>query len=215
MKLDTIIQKILPHDEKFYALLGESTQNLVSAAELMKKLAVSKTTAEREKLVTQITVLEHHGDNLTHKIFSELNATFVTPFDREDIHHLASSLDDVMDHIDGSASKVTLYKLKKCPPAMVKLTDILQLSIGELHRGVGLLRDLNRSDELQKVFHKVNEYENEADEVFGKTIAKLFEKEKDPIQIIKLKEIYMGLETATDKCEDAANVLEGIFIKHS
>jgi hypothetical protein len=163
----------------------------------------------------QINELEHFGDSISHQVFSELNATFVTPFDREDIHQLTSALDDIMDHMDGAASRISLYKIKKYPKSMLQLIDILQLSIAELRRGVGMLRDLNKTNELQRVFQKVNEYENNADTVFESGVARLFEKEKNAIQIIKLKEILVGLETATDKCEDAANVLEGIYIKHA
>jgi hypothetical protein len=215
MRFDSIIQKLIPHDEKFYSYFEESSQNLVNAAGLLKQLPAAKTDSERESLVMQIKELEHHGDNVTHKIFSELNSTFVTPFDREDIHQLASALDDIMDHMDGTAGRVTLYKLKKFPDTILRLIDILQLSITELQRGVSLLRDLNKSDELQRVFRKVNEYENQADTVFDHAVAALFEKEKDAMQVIKLKEALVGLETATDKCEDAANVLEGIYIKHA
>jgi uncharacterized protein len=215
MKFDKIIQRLLPHDESFYRFFNEAAQNLVNAVALLKELSVAKEASEREKLIMQIKELEHHGDNLTHQIFSELNSTFVTPFDREDIHQLTSALDDVMDHMDGTANRLTLYKIKKYPEAMIRLVDILQLSIGELHRGVGMLRDLNKANELQRVFQKVNEYENNADAVFENAVADLFEKEKDAIQVIKLKEILVGLETATDKCEDAANVLEGIYIKNA
>ena len=215
MKFDKIIQRLLPHDESFYKFFEEASQNLVNAVALLKELSVAKEGSDREKLIMQIKELEHHGDNLTHKIFSELNATFVTPFDREDIHQLTSALDDVMDHMDGTANRITLYKIKEYPEPMVRLIDILQLSIGELHRGVGMLRDLNKANELQRVFQRINEYENNADSVFEHGIADLFENEKDAIQIIKLKEILVGLETATDKCEDAANVLEGIYIKNA
>jgi len=215
MRFDRLIQRLLPQDEKFYAYFEESTQNLVNASVLLKELSVAKTASDREKLVVQIKELEHHGDNVTHNIFSELNATFVTPFDREDIHQLASALDDIMDHMDGTASRTILYKIKSYPETMLRLIDILQLSISELHHGVGLLRHLHKTEDLQRVFQKVNEYENNADTLFERGVADLFEKEKDPIQIIKLKEVLVGLETATDKCEDAANVLEGIYIKHA
>ena len=215
MKFDKIIQRLLPHDESFYKFFEEASQNLVNAVALLKELSVAKEGSDREKLIMQVKELEHHGDNLTHKIFSELNATFVTPFDREDIHQLTSALDDVMDHMDGTANRITLYKIKEYPEPMVRLIDILQLSIGELHRGVGMLRDLNKANELQRVFQKINEYENNADSVFEQGVADLFENEKDAIQVIKLKEILVGLETATDKCEDAANVLEGIYIKNA
>jgi hypothetical protein len=215
VKFDKIIQRLLPHDESFYKFFEEASQNLVNAVALLKELSVAKEGSDREKLIMQIKELEHHGDNLAHKIFSELNATFVTPFDREDIHQLTSALDDVMDHMDGTANRITLYKIKEYPEPMVRLIDILQLSIGELHRGVGMLRDLNKANELQRVFQRINEYENNADSVFEHGVADLFENEKDAIQIIKLKEILVGLETATDKCEDAANVLEGIYIKNA
>lgn len=214
MKLDRLIQILLPHDEKFYQFFEESASNLVNAAELFTGL-FEGTVADHENVVMKMHELEHHGDSVTHKIFAELNATFVTPFDREDIHTLASALDDIMDYIDGSASRFVLYKIETCPADIRKLVRILQDSVVELRQGVALLRDFRKSTELQKVFEKINEYENEADEIFQKAIAELFEHEKDAIKIIKLKEIYVGLETATDKCEDAANVLETLFIKHA
>lgn len=215
MKFDSFIRKLLPHDDKFFALLEESTSNLLNAVELLKQLAATNGQKEQDKLVTAINDLEHKGDSVTHKIFSELNATFVTPIDREDIHSLTSALDDILDHIDGSARRVSLYKIKRFPKEMVTLSDVLFRSIEELHRGVGFLRDLHQIDRLQDVFHKVNQYENEADAIFERAVADLFKREKNPIEIIKLKEVYVGLETATDKCEDAANVMEGIFIKHA
>jgi predicted phosphate transport protein (TIGR00153 family) len=213
MRLDRFIQVLLPHDEKFYSFFEESAQNLVNGTEALKRLG-NATDAERPKIVEEIHELEHLGDSVTHKIFAELNSTFVTPFDREDIHVLASKLDDVMDFIDGTAGRFVLYKLKNCPQEMKHLIDILHWSVGELKQGVALVRDLRKADQLQRVLEKVNEYENDADSVFEQAIAHLFEIEKDPVQIMKIKEIYVSLETATDKCEDAANVLESILIKH-
>ncbi|HWP81861.1 MAG TPA: DUF47 family protein, partial [Bacteroidota bacterium] len=170
---------------------------------------------EIQKIVKGIKDLEHQGDEITHKIFSELNATFVTPFDREDIHLLASALDDIMDHIDGSAARFTIYRLTKVPVDVAKLGDILHESILELQRGVGLLRNVHAYDDMQKVFLKVNEYENAADRIFEEAISRLFQKETNALRVIKLKEVFVGLETATDKCEDAANVLEAILIKQA
>jgi predicted phosphate transport protein (TIGR00153 family) len=215
MKLDRFIKFLLPHDETFFSLFEESAQNLSRAASTMKKLAAAKTKAEQEKYVREISDCEHAGDSITHKTFSELNGTFVTPFDREDIHLLASSLDEIMDQIDGSARRFYLYKLKKWPPDSIRLIEIIAKSIAELQRGITLLRNLQQIEELQKVFKTVNEYENEADTVFEEAMVGLFGKEKDPFQLIKLKEVYVGLETATDSCEDVANVLETIVIKHA
>ena len=215
MKFDKFVQNLLPHDDTFYKFFEDATQNLIQAAALLRKLVVEKEPTERDSLTMQIKELEHHGDSLTHQIFSELNATFVTPFDREDIHELTSAIDDILDHMDGTASRASLYKIKEFPESVVRLVDVLQLSIAELHRGVRMLRDINKANELQRVFQKINDFENNADDIFDNGVAELFDKEKDAIQIIKLKEVLVGLETATDKCEDAANVLEGIYIKHA
>lgn len=212
MRFDRFIQVLLPHDEKFYSFFEESAGILVKATLELKHLAGSP--AERKACVKAIQDLEHDGDDVAHKIFAELSATFVTPFDREDIHVLASALDDILDYIDGSAKRFELYKITSCPPSLLALIDILHLSTTELQRGIATLRDLRKAEKLQAILEKVNEYENEADTVFEGAIAELFEKEKDAIQIIKFKEIYVGLETATDKCEDVANVLESILIKH-
>jgi uncharacterized protein len=214
MRLDRLIQILIPHDEKFYTFFEESAQNVVNAAMILPGLYRS-VGPERERIMNEIHDFEHIGDNVTHKIFGELNSTFVTPFDREDIHLLASVLDDVMDYIDGSASRFVLYKVQRGPESIVELAEILQRQTKELQKGVSLLRDFRKSDELERVLQKINEYENEADAVFEKAIARLFDEERDPIQLIKLKEIYVGLETATDKCEDAANVLETFLVKHA
>lgn len=215
MKIDQFIRKLLPRDEKFFAMLEESTQNLVSASELLKRLAGTADRKNQRRIVEEIKDREHRGDTITHKVFSQLNATFVTPLDREDIHLLASALDDILDHIDGSAQRFVLYDIRKMPAPMIRLCDVLHLSIIELHRGIGLMRNLHDTERLEEVFQRVNQYENDADTIFDQTIADLFKREKNPISIIKLKEIYVGLETATDKCEDVANVLEGIVIKHA
>jgi len=215
MKIDQIIRSLLPHDENFYLLLEESAQNLLKAGVELKKLPSCKTQKQREEVASRIKDIEHDGDSITHKIFSELNSTFVTPLDREDIHELASALDDILDQIDGCTHRSAMYKVTRIPKAIPQLIDILILSMNELKNGVHLLRNLNEADKFQSSFQKVNEYENQADEIFDKAVADLFEKEKNAIQIIKMKEILVGLETATDKCEDAANVLEGILIKHN
>jgi predicted phosphate transport protein (TIGR00153 family) len=215
MKIDKFIKKLLPQDDHFYVLLEESAQNLVRAGTELKRLPLCGNQSEREEVAKKIKDIEHEGDSVTHRIFSELNSTFVTPMDREDIHELASALDDVLDHMDGCAHRFVMYKVTQAPKAVSQLIDVLILSINELKNGVYLLRNLNKTEAFQDTFKMVNEYENRADEIFDQAVADLFDKEENPIQIIKIKEIFVGLETATDKCEDAANVLEGILIKHN
>jgi len=215
MRIDTIIQKLLPRDDKFFVLLEQSAKNLVRAAVTLQKINTAKTLAERMAIAKELQDIEHEGDSLTHTIFSELNSTFVTPFDREDIHLLTSALDDICDYIDGAASRIVLYRLNKIPEPMKQLIDVIARSVVDLEKGVHLLRHLNRFDELREVFKSVNDYENQADTIFENAVAELFAKEKNPITLIKVKELLVGLETATDKCEDAANVLETILIKHN
>jgi hypothetical protein len=214
VKIDRLIQILLPHDEKFYKLFEESTRLLLKASITLRKISDADA-ATTHSIVKEIEDLEHQADEVTHKIYGELNATFVTPFDREDIHELASSLDDIMDFMNGTASRLTLYNVRVDSQYMRKLMEIIQKQVEVIGKGIPYLRDFKDSNSLQEVLQKVNEYENEADSVFELAVADLFENEKDVIELIKKKEILVGLETATDKCEDVANVLESILIKHA
>ncbi len=214
VKIDRLIQILLPHDEKFYSLFEEMTKLLLKASITLKRIPGSDR-VQTQAIMEEIEDLEHQADEVTHRIFGELNATFVTPFDREDIHQLASSLDDIMDYINGTSSRFVLYNVKGATQYMRKLMDIIQLQVEMVGKGVTYLRDFKNSQMLQEVLKKVNEYENDADTVFSLAIADLFENEKNAIELIKIKEIYTGLETATDRCEDVANVLESILIKHA
>ncbi|HEY9167772.1 MAG TPA: DUF47 family protein [Candidatus Kryptonia bacterium] len=214
MKIDRLIQTLLPHDEKFYTLFEESTKLLLKASVALRKIPDSDA-VQTQALVKEIEDLEHQADEVTHNIFAELNKTFVTPFDREDIHELASALDDIMDYINGSASRFVLYNVHQRTQYLRRLNEIIQQSVEAIGKGVSYLRDFRNSAALQEILKKVNEYENDADTVFALAVADLFENEKNVIELIKLKEIYVGLETATDRCEDVANVLESILIKHA
>lgn len=205
----------MPRDDKFYRLLEESAQNLIKVGEVLQKISPMMNIEELEPIVEEIKDLEHKGDSITHQIFHELNITFVTPFDREDIHYLASALDDVLDYINSSTGRFTLYRVDHIPGNMVALIDVICKSIVELAKGVKLLRDLHDLESFTEVLKRVNDYEDQADQIFDRAIADLFNKVSDPIDLIKLKEIYVSLETATDKCEDAANVLESILIKNA
>ncbi len=214
MGFDRFLQALMPTDKKFYNFFEESAQLIIKGADELNKLSGSSPT-QREDIYKRIEELEHECDNVTHKVYDELNKTFVTPFDREDIHMLASELDDIMDFMDESSKRCLLYKLKDIPGPMVELIDILHKSVGEISRGVTLLRHSNKFTELRQALLKVHEYENKADTVYEQTLAKMFDEEKDAILVIKLKDIYGSLERATDKCEAVANVLETILIKHA
>lgn len=214
MKLDRIIQSLIPHDEKFFVLFDNLAKTAVEASDTLRTLP-SMPKNQRQSVVDKIKDLEHKGDSITHKIFTDLNKTFVTPFDREDIHKLASTLDDVIDYVDGSAKKFHLYKIKKNSADIQRLTEIIYQSAIEIQRGISMLGDSRHVEELEKILQKINQHENDADDIFNQAIAELFDKEENAIELIKNKEVLVSLETATDKCEDVANVLEGIMIKNA
>lgn len=214
MKLDRFIQSLMPHDEKFFVLFDNLARTMVEAADILRTLpSISK--SERQSVIDAIKEQEHKADSITHEIYTELNKTFVTPFDREDIYTLASRLDDIIDYIDGSANRFHLYKLKKNSADIQRLTEIIYQSAIEIQRGVSMINDHRHFEDLKKILRKINQYENDADDIFDLAIAELFDKEDNAIELIKNKEVLVSLETATDKCEDVANVLEGIMIKNA
>jgi predicted phosphate transport protein (TIGR00153 family) len=214
MRIDRLIQALLPHDEKFFVLFDKLSNTILEGADTLRTLP-SLPKNEREATVKKIQDIERKADTITHEIFTELNSTFVTPLDREDIHKLASAMDDVIDLIDGSANRFYLYKIKKNSADIQRLTEIIYQSAIEIQRGVLLITDTRRSEELRKILQKINQYENDADSIFDQAIAELFDKESDAIELIKTKEVLVTLETATDKCEDVANMLESIMIKNA
>jgi predicted phosphate transport protein (TIGR00153 family) len=203
--------RILPRDQEFFVLFEKASQNILDGAELLKEL-LDNFDDVREK-ARQIEEIEHKGDTFTHEIVKKLNTTFITPIDREDILALASAIDDVIDLIHAAATRVNLYKITESTPQAKELGFLILKSTRELQRGIGCL-----SKNMGEVYDhcvEVNSLENEADRVCRDAIADLFEHEKDPITILKWKEIYETLETATDRCEDAANVLEGVALKNA
>lgn len=170
---------------------------------------------KRTSLIRQIEKLEHTGDEITHQIFNEVSRTFITPFDREDIQHLASGLDDIIDYIHGSAKRIELYKVETIHPSMIKLSELILQCAEELNGAIQSLRSMNNMIKIREALVRVNSIENHADDIFDNAVARLFEDEKDAIQIIKIKEVLSALETATDMCEDVANVIESVIVKHA
>lgn len=215
MKLDRLIRLLLPRKETFYILFQQDAVNLLAAAKLLKELVQAVNPDERRQKIKEIKEAELQGDEITHQIFLELSSTFVTPMDREDIHVLASAIDDILDHIEGVSTRVLLYKVEKFSLEMAELVDIIYKSSEELNRAIPLLQDMRDLDAIRDVCVKINSYENEADRVFHEAIARIFTDVSDPIEVIKTKEILAGLETATDKLEDAANILETLVSKHA
>lgn len=216
MSLNSIFQYFVPKDKKiFFPLFEQAASNVVKMAGLMVEAVNDDQSDQRENLYQQIDKLENVGDDITHQIYLELGKNFITPFDREDIHSLATAIDDVADLIKGSANRMSLYQITEMTEPMQKLSElILQASI-DLQKAVAELKDLKNVRNIAESCIRINSIENQADYVFDRAVADLFLYEKDPIRLIKYKEILAALETATDRCEDAANVMESIIVKNA
>lgn len=201
--------RLIPRDTRFFDLFADMAGNLGDGARLLKRTLDDFNDVEER--VRELKGIEHRGDEMTHNILTKLNQTFITPFDREDIYRLASSLDDVLDFIYAAGVRLTMYKITAAPEAASRLAEILIKQADQLSEAVSRLG--KKHDNVLENCVEINRLENEADHIARSAIAGLFEREKDPISLIKLKELYEVLETATDKAEDAANVLEGVVLK--
>jgi len=204
---------LIPQEKKFFPLFERASANLLETSKTLTLMVNTTDKEKRREYLREVERLEHIGDTVTHQIFTELGTTFITPFDREDIHALTSAVDDVVDFIHGSAKRIELYKIPVPDNTISKFAELIEKGAEELHKAICCLRDL-RSDEIKTACVHINSIENHADDVFDNAIARLFEEKKDAIEIIKIKEVLSVLETATDKCEDAANVLESIIVKN-
>jgi len=191
-------------------MFSEIAANLISGSRALVELFNDY--QAREAKTAEIKRLEHVGDDLTHSVLRKLNQTFITPFDREDIHHLASSLDDVLDFVNAAAERTWMYKINDPPPAAAKLSKLVFEQCEQLRQAVAHLR--NNGDVIERCI-EIKRLENEADVVSREAIGRLFECEKDALNLIKTKELLEVLETATDKAEDAANVLETVILKNA
>jgi len=202
------LQRFMPREDDFFELFVKQAQNIEKGARALVEL-LSHYTGVPEQ-VQSIKAIEHEGDEITHGILTKLNQTFITPFDREDIHALSSQLDDVIDLIDAAASRFVLYRVVSVKPGTLELSKVLLLATVEVTAAV---RAIDKPNEALQHCVEVNRYENESDRLCRTLIAQLFDEEKDPVQIIKWKEIFEVIETAVDKCEDVANVVEGVILK--
>jgi predicted phosphate transport protein (TIGR00153 family) len=196
-----LLQRLLPREEGFFHLFDKQADNIVVGAKALLRMLEHYTGVPEQ--VQEIKAIEHNGDEITHAVLTKLNQTFITPFDREDIHELCSRLDDVIDLIDAAASRFVLYRVSTIREGTVDLVKVLVSATEEVATCVHAL----------KFTIEINRCENESDRLCRTLIAQLFDEEKDPVQIIKWKEIFEVIETAVDKCEDVANVIEGVILK--
>lgn len=202
------LPRLTPKEEKFFAMFEASAKNLLEGAEALKELVYDYT--EVEEKLQRIEQIEHQGDNITHEIMDKLNKTFITPIDREDIHKLSSELDDVLDAIEGVASRLYYFKIDRPTPQCIRLVNIIYEAARQIERAVS---DLKHFRSLMPFCIEINRLENEADQISRQMIGQLMEEEPDWRVAMKWKEIYGRLETAADHCENIANVIEGIVVK--
>lgn len=204
---------LLPREEKFFDLFEESARNLVRAAGLLAELL--QKWEDVEEKVRQITELEHHGDNITHSIIAQLHGTFVTPIDREDIAQLALRMDDVMDFMEAAAVRMILYGIDKPTERAKEMADVLVRVTSEVSKALPRLRRRRELSHMREHCIEINRLENEADSVHRSALAELFHEQVDVTNVIKWQEIYEHMEDATDRCEDIADILEGVMIKRA
>ena len=205
-----LLSKILPREQSFFDLFVGQGATVEEAAKALLDLLENFTDVPAK--VGRIKEMEHRGDTITHDVMTRLNQTFITPLDQEDIHRLASCVDDVLDLIDAAASRLVIFNVDKIRPGVPDLARTLLQATQQMSAA---LRSLEKQKHILQFCIEINRLENESDRVSRMLIGQLFDDEKDPVQIIKWKEIIETLETATDKCEDVANVLETIVLKNA
>ena len=215
MGINNIGRFFMPKNKLFYELFEDVAEKAHEMGIKLKEMVSEADQDKRRAILAQIEDLEHKNDDNTHKIFTELGRNFITPFDREDIHYLASALDDSADYIFASAKKINFYSVNPNDTGIQKMADLILQGTIEIKRAVFGLRDMKNLREMTEAMVKVNSIENQADDVFDMSIEMLFNQENDFKEVIKKREIYQVMETATDKTEDAANVIESIIIKYA
>ncbi len=202
------LPRLVPRERKFFDLLKASAKNLLDGAELLKDLVHNYTDVENK--VRNIKEVESKGDSIIHEVIEKLNKTFITPIDREDIHVLASELDDVLDAIEGISSRLLHFRIQKPTPECIRLVDIVYEAVKQIERAIS---NLEHFDNLPRFCIEINRLENEADQISQEMVGQLLDQEPDWRVAIKWKEIYGRLETAADHCENIANAIEAVVVK--
>ena len=204
--------RLIPKEEKFYDEFERAAKIVLNAATLLVEATERfETLAENAKRIER---LEHDGDQVLHDIMARLNRTFITPIDREDIHHLAAALDDVLDLIEETTERFILFKVQSIMPTAVEIARVIQQQAQEINHVIPKLRDM-RHERIIEHCIEINRLENAGDRLLRDAFARLFDGSPDPLNVIKWRELYELMEAATDKCEDVANVVEGIVLKNA
>jgi uncharacterized protein len=209
-----MLRRLLPQETSFFAFFVDHSKVSIEAAKELNAIATNP--SELESRVLKINALEHKADEIARTCIEALHSTFITPFDRADIHRLIRRLDDVTDSIDSAASRLLLYEMRDARPELKQFTLALIHATTHIETAVGKLPQLHKDGgEIQKACLKVYEAESEADDILRSALVRLFKEENDPLQIIKWKEVFERLERATDRCQEVANIVSGVVIEAS
>jgi predicted phosphate transport protein (TIGR00153 family) len=214
MNIDSILKIFVPKDHSFFPLFESDARNLVKAAELLRELFETADTAEHERIFKEIRDVEHIGDEITTKTYEQLNKSFITPFDREDIHELTANIDDVVDSINGIARRICLYRPKKMMPIYNEMAQLVYESTKELETAIYCLKDpVANKSKITDACAVVKFIEHKADELYFKGVSELFEKEENTKELIKNNKILEILERCVNEAEDVTDTIKAILIK--
>jgi predicted phosphate transport protein (TIGR00153 family) len=203
----------LTRDATFFTAFSSMADKSLAAIDHLKEMFEDP--ARAAELAEKIKDLEHEADHVTHEIVRVLHETWITPLDREEIHALITSLDDILDFIDAVSDKFALYEIKNSEPEALELLNTLRLAVSDIGKALEGLKNMKDPEPLLELCRSVNRHEHDADKIFRRAIARLFKETPDALEVMKWRDIYESLETATDRCEDVANVIEGIVLEHS
>jgi uncharacterized protein Yka (UPF0111/DUF47 family) len=215
MGINTFGRIFMPKNKIFYELFEEVASTVQDMGHLIRQVVYEPERSRRSALISQLEDMEHRNDDTTHRIFTELSRNFITPFDREDIHSLTSALDDICDFIFSSAKKISFYNVNPDDTGIRKMADLIADATTEIKTAVYGLRDMKNLRRMTEAMVKINSIENQSDDIYDLNLERLFENENDIKAFIKKREIYQAMEIVTDKCEDAANVIESIIVKYA
>jgi uncharacterized protein len=203
----------LTRDKVFWSAFADHAQRTAEASLVLVEML--EHLDRRESLAVKIKELEHRGDEITHETVQALHQTWITPLDREEIHGLITGLDDVLDFIEAAGDRIALYEISEVRPEAIELARTLAAQVADIQKAVSMLTDIKDARPLLAICVSINKHEHNADQIFRKALARLFNGKNDPLEVMKWRDILDALETATDRAEDVANIIEGIVLEHA
>lgn len=215
MKADALFRRFMPKEERFHELLSKDTQNMLLAARLFSEIALSANLEARRVRAVRLKALEHEGDQITRQVFEALNRSFITPFDREDIRAIAMDVDDILDFLEGVGQSLVLFELDESPEALRQFAAILVSMVEEIDRATGMVWNMANERKIHEAIVHISELENQGDALYNTVIADLFKHGRDPIEVMKWKEVYDSLENACDACKDFTHNLGNVVLKYA